>query len=215
MPVATVNPKHNVTGNRQAYYDKISKNDMAPLWEVLRNVVTKEPKTKCAPNIWKFDDVKGLMLEAGDVITAEEAERRVLVLENPALRGQTRITNSLFAGIQLIMPGEIAPRRTARCVRDPLRARRRGRLYRGRGRESQHVAGRLHPHAELGAARSRQSRRASRCCGSTCSTCRRSTISRRRSWSTSTSRCRTPPRRMATRSTATARACCRTARRSR
>ena len=51
------------------------------------------------------------MLEAGDVITAEEAERRVLVLENPALRGQSRITNSLFAGVQLIMPGEIAPRR--------------------------------------------------------------------------------------------------------
>ena len=48
------------------------------------------------------------MLEAGDVITAEEAERRVLVLENPALRGQSRITNSLFAGVQLIMPGETA-----------------------------------------------------------------------------------------------------------
>jgi gentisate 1,2-dioxygenase len=105
---ATVNPKHNVTGNRQAYYDKISKKDMAPLWEVLRNVVTKEPKSKCAPNVWKFDDIKGLMLEAGDVISAEEAERRVLVLENPALRGQSRITNSLFAGVQLILPGETA-----------------------------------------------------------------------------------------------------------
>ena len=109
MSVATtVNPKHNVTGNRQAYYDKISKKDMAPLWEVLRNVVTKEPKSKCAPNVWKFDDIKGLMLEAGDVISAEEAERRVLVLENPALRGQSRITNSLFAGVQLIKPGETA-----------------------------------------------------------------------------------------------------------
>jgi len=108
MSVATLDPKHNVTGNRQAYYDKISKKDMAPLWEVLRNVVTKEPKSKCAPNIWKFDDIKGLMLEAGDVITAEEAERRVLVLENPALRGQSRVTNSLFAGVQLIMPGETA-----------------------------------------------------------------------------------------------------------
>jgi gentisate 1,2-dioxygenase len=108
MSVAAVDPKHNVTGNRQAYYDKISKKDMAPLWEVLRNVVTKEPKSKCSPNIWKFDEVKKLMLEAGDVISAEEAERRVLVLENPSLRGQSRITNSLFAGIQLIMPGEIA-----------------------------------------------------------------------------------------------------------
>ena len=93
MSVATLDPKHNVTGNRQAYYDKISKKDMAPLWEVLRNVVTKEPKSKCAPNVWHFDDIKKLMLEAGDVISAEEAERRVLVLENPSLRGQSRITN--------------------------------------------------------------------------------------------------------------------------
>jgi gentisate 1,2-dioxygenase len=108
MSVAQVDPKHNVTGARQAYYDKISKKDMAPLWEVLRNVVTKEPKSKASAHVWKFDEVKKLMLEAGDVITAEEAERRVLVLENPSLRGQSRCTNSLFAGIQLIMPGEIA-----------------------------------------------------------------------------------------------------------
>jgi gentisate 1,2-dioxygenase len=100
--------KHNLNAVREAYYDKISKYDLAPLWEVLRNVVTKEPKSRCVPHLWKYDEVKRLMLEAGDVITAEEAERRVLVLENPALRGQTRITNSLFAGIQLIMPGEVA-----------------------------------------------------------------------------------------------------------
>ena len=49
------------------------------------------------------------MMRAGDLITAKEAERRVLVLENPGLPGQYRITNSLFAGLQLIMPGEVAP----------------------------------------------------------------------------------------------------------
>src|SRR6185437_14612699 len=112
MSIATSNAadtKHNLKAVRDAYYSKISGYDMAPLWEVLKNVVTKEPKTKCKAAIWKFSDVKKLMAEAGDVITAEEAERRVLVLENPNLRGQTRITNSLFAGIQLIMPGEVAP----------------------------------------------------------------------------------------------------------
>jgi gentisate 1,2-dioxygenase len=114
MDVATANKpaadsKHNVQGARQAYYDKISKYDMTPLWEVLKGLVTKEPVSKCAPALWKFKDAKQLVLEAGDVITAEEAERRVLVLENPALRGQSRVTNSLFAGIQLILPGEIAP----------------------------------------------------------------------------------------------------------
>src|SRR5450631_3991482 len=100
--------KHNVQGARQAYYDKIAKFHMTPLWEVLKDLVTPEPKTQIQPTVWKFSDVKRLMLEAGDVISAEEAERRVLVLENPGVPGKSRITNSLFAGIQLIMPGEIA-----------------------------------------------------------------------------------------------------------
>jgi gentisate 1,2-dioxygenase len=101
-------PKDNLQGARQAFYEKIGKFDMAPLWEVLQHYVTKEPKTKCVPALWRFEDAKKLVLEAGDVITAEEAERRVLVLENPALRGQAKVTNTLFAGIQLIMPGEVA-----------------------------------------------------------------------------------------------------------
>ena len=113
MAVATASkptdPKHNLQAARQAYYDKISKYDMAPLWEVLKDLVTKEPKTVCVPALWKFEDAKKFVLEAGEVITAEEAERRVLVLENPALRGKSRATNALFAGIQLILPGEIAP----------------------------------------------------------------------------------------------------------
>jgi gentisate 1,2-dioxygenase len=112
MAVATASKepgaKHNVQGARQAYYDKISKHHLAPLWEVLKGLVTPEPKSTCIPAHWKFDEVKQFMLEAGDVITAEEAERRVLVLENPAQPGKSRVTNSLFAGIQLIMPGEIA-----------------------------------------------------------------------------------------------------------
>ncbi len=33
----------------------------------------------------------------------------MLILENPALRGQSAITQSLYAGLQLILPGEVAP----------------------------------------------------------------------------------------------------------
>ena len=45
----------------------------------------------------------------GEIITAKEAERRVLILENPGLRGQSKITTSLYAGLQLVLPGEVAP----------------------------------------------------------------------------------------------------------
>jgi gentisate 1,2-dioxygenase len=112
-------PKHNVQAARQAYYDRISKYDMAPLWEKLRELVANEPRTQCAPAIWRFRDVKAMVLESAELISAKEAERRVLVLENPALRGQSRITQTLYAGLQLIMPGEIAPahRHTASAIR--------------------------------------------------------------------------------------------------
>jgi gentisate 1,2-dioxygenase len=82
---------------------------MAPLWKVMKSVVTKEPVTRCVPHVWHYNDVKSLVLESGSLITAEEAQRRVLILENPAMRGESRATNTLFAGIQMILPGEVAP----------------------------------------------------------------------------------------------------------
>ena len=102
-------PKHNIDAMREAFYERISKRDMAPLWKVMKNVVTKEPVTRCVPHIWHYSDVKSLVMESGGLISAEEALRRVLVLENPALRGESKATNSLFAGIQMILPGEVAP----------------------------------------------------------------------------------------------------------
>ena len=58
-------------------------------------------------------------LEAGGLITAEEAERRVIILENPGLVGSSRITTSLYAGLQMVLPGEIAPahRHTQSAIR--------------------------------------------------------------------------------------------------
>ncbi len=102
-------PKHNIEAMREAFYGRIAKKDMAPLWKVMRSVVTKEPVTRAAPHVWHFDDVKSLVMESGGLITAEEAERRVLILENPAMHGESKVTNSLFAGVQMIMPGEVAP----------------------------------------------------------------------------------------------------------
>ena len=48
-------------------------------------------------------------MQSGELITAEQAVRRVLVMENPALPGQSCITPSLYAGLQVILPGEVAP----------------------------------------------------------------------------------------------------------
>src|SRR5436305_5807475 len=101
--------KHNIDAMREGYYERISKFDMAPLWKVMKSVVTKEPVTRVVPHVWKYNDVKTLVMESGGLISAEEALRRVLILENPAMRGESKATNTLFAGIQMILPGEVAP----------------------------------------------------------------------------------------------------------
>jgi gentisate 1,2-dioxygenase len=59
-----------------------------------------------------------MLMEAGELISAAEAERRVLILENPALPGQSRITQTLYAGLQLILPGD-ALNRLLTPVRSP------------------------------------------------------------------------------------------------
>lgn len=97
------------TPERLAFYDKIDPKNLTPLWAVMSSMITPEPTSACAPALWKFNDVKEALLEAGGLITAKEAERRVLILENPGMRGQSKITTSLYAGIQLVLPGEVAP----------------------------------------------------------------------------------------------------------
>jgi len=97
------------TAERKAFYERIDKQNMTALWTVMGALITPEPKSACVPTAWRFAGIRAAMLEAGQLITAKEAERRVLVLENPGLRGQSKITTSLYAGVQLVMPHEVAP----------------------------------------------------------------------------------------------------------
>jgi len=94
---------------RAAYYERIAAQQMSPLWESLHNLVPKAPQPKALPAIWKYAQLRDLVMEAGAVISAEEAVRRVLILENPGLPGKSSMTSNLYAGLQLILPGEIAP----------------------------------------------------------------------------------------------------------
>ena len=101
--------EHTPDTDRTAYYARLGRSHMTPLWESLHSLVPREPQPRIVPAIWKYNDVRPLVMQAGSVISAEEAVRRVLVLENPGLPGKASITSTLYAGLQLIRPGEIAP----------------------------------------------------------------------------------------------------------
>jgi gentisate 1,2-dioxygenase len=77
-----------------------------PLWE---RVMRLKPGTAALPAIWRWEAVRPALMRACELITAKQAERRVLMLENPALPGTTFITTTLYAGLQAILPNEIAP----------------------------------------------------------------------------------------------------------
>jgi gentisate 1,2-dioxygenase len=102
-------PTPSTREQRAAYYELIAGRQMAPLWESLHNLVPAEPKPRAQASIWRYAQIRDLVMQAGSIISAEEAVRRVLVLENPGLPGKSSITPSLYAGLQLILPGELAP----------------------------------------------------------------------------------------------------------
>ncbi len=98
-----------IQAEREAFYGRADTQNLAPLWTRLRSLVPEAPTPVGVPHRWAYSDVRPYVLESAQHISAREAERRVLILENPGLKGSSQITNSLYAGLQLIMPGEVAP----------------------------------------------------------------------------------------------------------
>jgi len=82
---------------------------VGPLWTALHTLLPAERVTAAVPHRWRWQELRPLLLEAGRLVPIAQAERRVLVLENPGLKGTYSISSTLYAGLQIILPGEVAP----------------------------------------------------------------------------------------------------------
>jgi gentisate 1,2-dioxygenase len=67
-----------------------------------------EPRPQAVPYVWHWRDLRPRALRAAELVGTQQAERRVLQLKNPAFADRSVTTNTLFAGIQIVMPGEVA-----------------------------------------------------------------------------------------------------------
>ena len=119
MEAAALYPKPESSPEREDFYRRLHQHSAAPLWEALGDLIPPEPRPACVPAMWSYTDLRPMLMEAGRLITAREAARRVLILENPGMLGASRITGSLYAGLQLVLPGEDTP--THRHVASALR----------------------------------------------------------------------------------------------
>ncbi|MBN8557800.1 MAG: cupin domain-containing protein [Proteobacteria bacterium] len=103
------------------YLKAINDLSVAPLWPQLRGLLPRhQPVRQTQPFMWRYQDVRPHLLRAGELTPIEKAERRVLVLCNPG-HGLDKLvaTPSIYVGLQLILPGEVAPnhRHTPTAVR--------------------------------------------------------------------------------------------------
>src|SRR5579872_3304964 len=114
LTMATIVPADSL----ERLLSDVSAQATAPLWTAMRAMVPPRPTPKAVPHVWQYAELRQLLGRAGHLISADEAERRVLMLVNPALRAPFT-TDTLFAGLQMILPGETAPahRHTAFALR--------------------------------------------------------------------------------------------------
>ena len=90
-----------------------------PLWDRYQRVTRRVPAAPDAPMCWAWEVMEPLVRRAIREVGMEEAERRVLLLTHPAFGGAAVTTTNLVAGLQTLLPGEIARahRHTIQAIR--------------------------------------------------------------------------------------------------
>jgi gentisate 1,2-dioxygenase len=104
----------------EEFYEELDRKHLVALWNVTGCLLPPEPQTKVQPHLWKGSELRDLAYRAADLVPIERGgERRVLALVNPGLRGKCAATQTLWAAIQIVKPGEIAPchRHTPSAIR--------------------------------------------------------------------------------------------------
>ena len=105
----------------QEYRDALTEQNLVPLWPSLRGVMPPhKPSPRTQATVWRYANIKPLLIEAGELTPIEKAERRVLVLANPGhTLEKMQASSAIYLGMQLLLPGEWAPahRHTPNAIR--------------------------------------------------------------------------------------------------
>ena len=66
------------------YRDTLSKANLVPLWPALRSFLPYGmPERKCAPTIWRYNEVRPLLLQAGDLTPTKKPSGAFLFWPTP------------------------------------------------------------------------------------------------------------------------------------
>jgi len=90
------------------YYQDLERVDAAALWTVANKIEPWEPKSDSVPVLWRWRDLRDVVLRSVDLVSPEKAGRRVVYLNNPGRREVAAACGWLFSGLQVMHPGEVA-----------------------------------------------------------------------------------------------------------
>lgn len=79
-----------------------------PLWDRYQRLTRREPAAADRPLCWAWADMEPLVQRAAREVAMQDAERRVLLLTHPAFPDSAVSTTNLLAGLQTLLPGEVA-----------------------------------------------------------------------------------------------------------
>lgn len=91
----------------EALFQQAVASHAEPFWPVVDNLAPSAPRPKSVPFVWRFDELRPYCERAARLVGTELAERRVFMLVNPAMTAP-HTTDTLYAGLQTILPGEVA-----------------------------------------------------------------------------------------------------------
>jgi gentisate 1,2-dioxygenase len=92
----------------ETLYDDLRRHNSGALWTNISQVNRREPSAVAVPCLWKYSEMRPLLERSGRLVSAADAERRVAMLLNPGINRLPFTTDTIYAGLQLILPGEIA-----------------------------------------------------------------------------------------------------------
>jgi gentisate 1,2-dioxygenase len=82
--------------------------EMRAGWNKVEPSLWASPRTKFLPFRWEWGKAKEALDQAGELISAEKAERRNLFLVNPCEDNFYETLRTLVSAYQMILPGEVA-----------------------------------------------------------------------------------------------------------
>lgn len=94
------------TPELEAYYKELETLGAGALWTVANDIEPWEPRANSAPMLWKYDQLRQLVLKSSELVTPEQAGRRVVYLVNDKRRDVSAAVGWLYTGIQVTRPGE-------------------------------------------------------------------------------------------------------------